>query len=124
LKNLKKLSVSLWLIPAILCPLLLIRGIWALTQPWGVPYQKLLGLAFFSIMWIVSLYFLFQHKLKLTAREQEKRKWLFHGIASATFVLGGIFIIIIKPDQWIQGGLAVGVFTISLVAAIRSYRKA
>lgn len=125
--KLKKLSMLFWLIPAILSPFLLIRGILALQQPWGAQSQKIGGLVFFFILWIVSLYFLFEKKLKknmnLTAREEEKRKWAFHAIGSAAFVLGGIFIIIINPEKWIIVGLAAGFFSICFLKAVKQYRK-
>jgi hypothetical protein len=117
----------LWLVPAILCPFLLIRGTWALQQPWGVQYQKIGGLFFFFTLWIVSLYFLFEKKLtkslKLTAREEEKRKWTIHAIGSAAFVLGGIFIIIIRPEKWVIVGLSTGFFSLCFLNAIKQYQK-
>ena len=67
-------------------------------------------MGFFLVVWLVSLYFLFQNKLKLTPREQEKGNYFFQMIASAAFVLGGIFIIAIKPDQWLKGALAICLF--------------
>jgi hypothetical protein len=72
----------------------------------------------------VSLYFLFQQNIELTTRQQEKRKWLFYAIGSAAFVVGGIFMIIIRPDRWIKGSLVIGFFGLCFLSAIRSYRKA
>jgi hypothetical protein len=77
-----------------------------------------------SIMWVVSLYFLFQNKLNLTPRTQEKGKWLFCGIGSAAFVLCGIYFTIIEPNQWIKSGFGAGFFALCLVVAIINYRKA
>ncbi len=124
----KKLKMLFWLIPAVLSPFLLIRGIWALQQPWGVKSQKIGGLVFFFILWVVSLYFLFEKKLtknlNLTAREEEKRKWTFRAIGSAAFVLGGIFIIAISPEKWVIGVSAIAFFSLCLVNAIRQHFKA
>jgi hypothetical protein len=125
--KLKKLSMLVWLVPAVLTPYLLIRGIWALQQPWGVQSQIIGGLVFFFILWIVSLYLLFAKtlakNLNLTAREEEKRKWTFHAIGSAAFVLGGIFLITIKPENWGIGSLSVVFFGLCLLNAIRQYMK-
>ena len=125
--SLKNLSMLFWLIPAILTPFLLIRGIWALQQPWGRQSQVIGGLVFFFILWVVSLYFLFEKKLtkylNLTAREEEKRKWVLHAIVSATLVVGGIFIIIISPEKWGIGALSIVFFGLCLINAIRQYSK-
>ncbi len=124
----KKLSMLFWLISAVLTPFLLIRGIWALQQPWGVQSQKIGGLVFFFILWVVSLYFLLENKLtknlNLTAREGEKWKCAILAIGSAAFVLGGIFIIMIKPEKWGIGALSAVFFGLCLLKAIREYRKA
>ena len=126
--RLKKASKLFWLIPVILTPLLLVRAMWALQQPWGVQEQKIGGLVFFVILWIVSLYFLFEEKqtkkLNLTAREEEKRKWTLHAIASAIFILGGIFFVAIKPEKWIIGASTVVFFGLCLVNAIRQHLRA
>jgi hypothetical protein len=106
----KRIPRLIWLIPAILSPILLIRGIWALQQPWGVAYQKIIAMGFFLVLWLVSLYFLFQNKFELTPREQEKGNYIFQMIGSGAFVLGGIFMIAIKPEEWIKGALAICFF--------------
>jgi hypothetical protein len=111
------------LVPAVLGPILLVRGIWALQQPWGVTYQKIVGLIFFFILWLVSLLLLFHHKLPLEARLIENGKWLFIAIGSATFILGGIFVIGIHPEQWIKGILSIGFFGLCFVVAVRNIRK-
>ena len=126
--KLKRLRMLLRLVPAVLTPFLLIRGIWALQQPWGVQSQKIGGLVFFCVLWIVSLYFLFEKKLtkklNLPAREEEKRKWTLHAIGSAVFILGGIFIMAIRPEKWGIGTSSVAFFGLCLVNAIRQYLKA
>jgi hypothetical protein len=119
----KKVSFFYWLIPAILCPILLAYGVFSLQQPWGVTYQKFFALGFFFILWLVSLYFLFQNKFKFTDREREKRKWIFTGIGSATFVVGGIFMSIIEPSRWKIDISAVVFFGLGLAVSIRAYKK-
>jgi hypothetical protein len=126
--KLKKLKMLIWLACAVLSPILLIRGMWALNQPWGVPTQKIGGLIFFLILWIVSLYFLFDNKFtkyqKLTAREEEKRKWMFHIIGNSAFVLGGIFIISVRPEKLVIGASSAAFFGLGLLVSIIKYKKA
>jgi len=119
----KKLSFVFWLVPTVLCPVLLARGVWSLLQPWGVQYQKIVALLVFFILWIVSLYFLLQNRLNLTSIEREKGKWFFVGLACAAFVLGGILVSIIEPANWKMNTLSTGFFGLGLAVAIIKYKS-
>jgi hypothetical protein len=121
--GIKILSTIFWLIPAILCLVLLVPGIYSLRYHRELLHQKIFALAFFFILWIVSLYFLFQNKLNLTWLTPEKGKWFFTGLGSAAFVAVGIFIIITKPDQRKRGALGVAFFSICLVVSIIAFFK-
>ena len=119
----KKLARVLWLVIAILGPILLVRGMWALQQPWGVQYQKIFALGFFFILWIVSIFFLFQDKFDLTAIEREKAKWLFYCILCTVFVQGGIFIIVTEPGKWIRGVLGIVFFGLCFIYSVKNYNN-
>jgi len=79
---------------------------------------------FFAILWVVSLYFLIADKLQLEPRLAERGKWLFLGLSSASFALGGIFIMTIHSDQWIKGAVDTGFFGLCLLVAVRNLLQA
>lgn len=113
----------MWVIVAVLGPFMFIRGIWSLFQPWGSVYQKLVALAFFLVMWLVAIYFIFEKKLKLTEREKEKRQHLLYLVISLTFVIGSIFIIVIKPQEAVTGISGILFFGLCGAVAFSKYRK-
>jgi hypothetical protein len=69
------------------------RGFWALTQPWGNTSQKVLGIVFFFLLFLFSLYLLIQDWLALESpwRSERFRNLLF-AMAGLTFVFGGLVV--------------------------------
>jgi len=49
----------------------------------------------------------------------EKSKWLSVAIVSATFVVGGIFILATRPDEWIKAALATGFWALCFLIAVK-----
>jgi len=122
--GMSKLLRMILIVPAVLGPIALARGVWALNQPWGITYQKIFALIFFFIFWVVSIFLLIQHKLHLDPHMMEKSKWLSVAMVSATFVVGGIFILATRPDEWIKAALATGFWALGFLIAVRELPKA
>ncbi len=69
------------------------RGFWALTQPWGITSQKLLGLVFFFLLFIFSLYLLLQNRLTFEIPSSDERfRNVMFAMAGLTFVFGGLVV--------------------------------
>ena len=72
------------------------RGLWALTQPWGVTSQKLLGLVFFFLLFLFSLYLLLHNSLHFgNPTTTERIRNLMFAMAGLTFVFGGLVVLAI-----------------------------
>lgn len=72
---------------------LISRGLWALSQPWGVVEDKVFGLAFFSICFLWILY-QFLHALNPDSKGffTILSPDLVNAIGCFSFVAGGIFL--------------------------------
>jgi hypothetical protein len=79
---------------------MLIRGIWAINQPWGKLYQKLFAWCFFLICFLFSFYkFIFARATSGSQWTTKKIQNLIYGIVSITFFVGGIFVLLIGKAQ-------------------------
>src|SRR6266550_2178377 len=86
-------SRILWLTTTCLCLFMIGRGFWALTQPWGITSQKLLGLVFFFLLFIFSLYLLLQNRLTFEIPSSDERfRNVMFAMAGLTFVFGGLVV--------------------------------
>src|SRR5882672_1498851 len=89
-------SKFLWLTTTCLCLFMIGRGVWALTQPWGVTSQKLLGLVFFFLLFIFSLYLLLQSRLTFESPSAAERfRNFMFAMAGLTFVFGGLVVLVV-----------------------------
>lgn len=103
-KNKRILPSAFWFLITFLSATMLIRGIWAMTQPWGKLYQKIFAWLFFFVCFIVILYkFIASRSASGSLLAGEKMQHLMYGIMSATFVLGGIFILFIGKSEIAYG---------------------
>jgi len=88
---------------AVLGAIILIRGIWAMTQPWGNIHQQIFAFLFFFVLFIFALY-----KVK-EATSTSGSPWnseimqnFTHVILSVAFVLAGVFVLLTgtSEDRW------------------------
>ena len=97
------------------------RGFWALTQPWGVTSQKLLGLVFFSLLFLFSLYLFLQNWLTFESPPTSERvRNLVFAMAGLTFVFGGLIVLAIgHGTEWIWAVLGIALFGLGAVKFLR-----
>jgi hypothetical protein len=94
------LPSAFWLLITLLSATMLIRGIWAMTQPWGMIYQKVFAWFFFFVCFLFSFYRLIASRTSSESQwASEKIQNLMYGIVSITFGVGGIFILLIGESK-------------------------
>lgn len=124
-KNKGLLPSAFWLFITVLSATMLIRGIWAMTQPWGNLYQQMFGWFFFFVCFIFSLYnFLASRATSASVLSGDKMKHFVASIMSATFVLGGVLVLVIgKSGDRLWALLGILLFGACAVYYFRNYRK-
>ena len=93
---------------------MILRGLWALSQPWGVVEEKVFGMAFFSICFLWILY-QFLHALNPASKGffTILSPDLVSAIGCFAFVAGGIFLFVIGdiPEKiWGLAGIILSGF--------------
>jgi hypothetical protein len=98
-KNKKVFFSTIWLLMTFLSAAMLIRGIWAMTQPWGLLYQKIFAWLFFFVCFMFSLYKFIASRTASGLWSSERMRNHIYGIMSVFFVLGGVFVLLIGNSK-------------------------
>jgi phosphatidylglycerophosphate synthase len=102
---------------------MLARGMWAMTEPWGLLYKKLFAWLFFFICFLFSLYkFIVSRASSGSHWTTQKMQNLMYSIMSLTFVVGGIFLFLVGEPKARPWGIAAILFF--GVCGLLYYRKA
>jgi len=105
----KPAMIVIILFPFVLGAIGLLSGIWAIAA---------LTIAFIVLLLSYLQFVIFQSRVR--SASEERNKWIFVGAGSAMFVLAGLFLLIIRPDEWMVPALAIGFFGLGLLVAVRN----
>jgi DNA-binding transcriptional regulator of glucitol operon len=108
-----KLSmIFLILFPSVFATIGLLSGMWAIA-----------ALTIACILLLLSYLQFLKFEFGVRSVDQERSKWIFVGAGSAMFVVAAMFLVVIRPDEWMVLAFAIGFFGLCLLVAVRNHQN-